>query len=206
MRLLHNRARIPGPGRRLGIPSVVRCLTRLAGVSVAGVSVTGVTVAALSIAPTAAVAQVPGYQQLDTRQIIAEYHAEVIAQLNALMADWGRAWAADDLESLGALYTDNAVLLPPGGEPLRGREALLGYLASILPRLGRAEAFMLDFDASGGMATIYGNYLIELQTGGQAGRTATGSLVTVYKQQGRKWRIRAQVFVGPPPLQAPPGY
>jgi len=61
---------------------------------------------------------------------------------------------------------------------------------------GTAEAFMLDFDASGGMASIYGNYMIELQTGPRAGMSVTGPIVTVYKKEGRTWRIRSQVFVG----------
>lgn len=143
----------------------------------------------LVLAAAPAAAQVPGYQQLDTRQIMAEYHAEVLTGVNQVMDRWGRAWERDDVEEVLDLYWDNATLIPPTGPPLRGQDAIRGYLEASFPGQGAVEAFMLDFDASGGMAVVSGNYT--LQAGGSQ---STGSLTTVYLQRGRTWRIRAQVF------------
>ena len=120
------------------------------------------SLASLSILPQGGQAQAPGYQQLDNRTIMAEYHAEVIQQVNRLMSDWGEAWAADDVDALSELYWENAVLIPVGGGALRGRDAIRDYLATSLPDQGGIEAFMLDFDASGGMAVVYGNYMVQV--------------------------------------------
>lgn len=140
-------------------------------------------------------AQAPGYQQLDTRQIYAEYHAEVLSEINELQAEWGAAWANDDVDELLELYWDNAVVITREGTPLTGHSELRGWLEGQLPDQGTAEAFMLDFDASGGMAVIYGNYSIEVRTEAGPWRRMTGPVVTVYSMRSRRWRIRSQVFV-----------
>lgn len=150
------------------------------------------TAALAWIAPIDASAQAPGYEQVDTRSIMAAYHAEVIERVNRVMGSWGSAWGRDDVDGVADLYWESAVLIPPGDTPLRGQEAIRGYLTLTLPTQGRIEAFMLDFDASGGMAVVYGNYLLEVD-----GIQRTGPLVTVFLQRGRTWKIRSQVFSAP---------
>jgi uncharacterized protein (TIGR02246 family) len=136
-------------------------------------------------------AQAPGYPPVDTRGIYAEYHAEVLEQLNHLMADWARAWEDDHADKVADLYWENAVLLEPGLPPFRGRDAIRAHLEEALPARGEVEAFMLDFDASGGMAVVYGNYQLS-----ENGTQRSGPLVTVYLLRGRSWKIRSQVFTG----------
>lgn len=137
-------------------------------------------------------AQAPGYDQIDTRRLLAEFHAEVLGQINQVQARWGASWAADDLGALLDEYWEEAVVLPADGQPLRGRAELQEFLQTELAGTDRIEAFMLDFDASGGMAVVYGNYLIEA-----GGEQRTGPLVTVYLRRGRTWKIRSQVFKAP---------
>lgn len=136
-------------------------------------------------------AQAPGYPPVDTRGIFAEYHAEVLKQLNELMEDWERAWKADRVDDVAELYWENAVLIEPGVAPFRGRDAIRAHLEQTLPARGEVEAFMLDFDASGGMAVVYGNYRLS-----ENGTVRSGPLVTVYLLRGRSWKIRSQVFTG----------
>ncbi len=136
-------------------------------------------------------AQAPGYPPVDTRGIYAEYHAEVLEKLNKLMADWARAWKADRADEVADLYWENAVLIEPDQAPLRGRDAIRTHLEETLPLRGEVEAFMLDFDASGGMAVVYGNYQLT-----ENGTQRSGPFVTVYLLKGRSWKIRSQVFTG----------
>lgn len=111
------------------------------------------------------------------------------------MADWGEAWAEDRTEDVVDLYWENAVVIPPtGGPPLRGSRAIYDWFEGNKADFGGMEAFMLDFDASGGMAVVYGNYL--LQQPGNAATLSTGPVVTVYLLRGRTWKIRSQVFTG----------
>lgn len=145
-------------------------------------------------APSGISAQVPGYQQINPASIRAEYNAEVLDRINDLLADWGEAWATDRVDDLVDLYWEDAVLIPPDGAPHRGRDRIREYLVEALPAQGHIEAFMLDFDASGGMAQVFGNYMLGILQG-PAAETKTGPMLTVYAQRGRRWRIRSQVFM-----------
>lgn len=147
---------------------------------------------ALLAAPIRIAGQAPGAPQVDPRAALAEYHAEVIWQVNRVLTEWAKAWEEDRLEQTAGFYWENAVLILPGQIPLRGRDDIRKALSELLPDVGRVEPFMLDFDASGGMAVVYGNFRLE-----EAGAAQAGPLVTVFLQRGRTWKIRSQVFVAP---------
>lgn len=142
-----------------------------------------------------AAAQAPGYQQLNPRAVRAEYLAEVLERVNDLMADWGDSWAGDRPDELLDTYWEDAVLIPPNHVPLRGHEEMTAYFAEALPVQGHVEAFMLDFDASGTMAQVYGNYTLGIQQGEEAGVQKRGPMITVYLRRGRTWKIRSQAFL-----------
>ena len=142
-------------------------------------------------------AQAPGYQQLDPRSVRAEYIAEVLERINEHLAEWGDAWANDRLADLSDLYWEDAILIPPDGTLLRGRDAIRSYFGTSLGDHGHIEAFMLDFDASGGMSQVFGNYILGYQGGPLAGKQQTGPMLTVYQRRGRVWGIRSQVFLRP---------
>ena len=118
--------------------------------------------AALALLPAAAAAQAPGYQQLDPRAVRAEYTAEVLDRINDLQQDWSMAWSTDKPDELVDLYWEEAVVIPYDRPPLRGHAQIREYMDEVLPLHGQVEGFMLDFDASGGMSTIFGNYMIQM--------------------------------------------
>lgn len=155
------------------------------------------TLYALLLVPVGASAQAPGYQQLDIRSIRAEYTAEVLDRINDLLLEWGDAWANDRPDELAEYYWEDALLIPPEGGLRRGREEIRAYFDDVLSSHGSVEAFMLDFDASGGMSQVFGNYMLQIQQGPGAGSRQSGPLITVYVQRGRNWRIRSQVFLPP---------
>ena len=139
-------------------------------------------------------AQAPGYQQIDTRSLRAEYNAEVLDRINEVLYEWSLSWSTDEIDPLVDSYWPDGVLIPHDGPPIRGHTGIREYFESVTPIHGQVEAFMLDFDASGGMATVFGNYMIQVQQGDMAGQMLTGPVVTVYMRRGRDWKIRTQVF------------
>ena len=151
----------------------------------------------LLLLPVAAAGQAPGYQQLDVRSIRAEYTAEVLDRINDLLLEWGEAWANDRPDELAEYYWEDALLIPPEGGLHRGRDEIQAYFEETLATHGSVEAFMLDFDASGGMSQVFGNYMLQMQQGPEAGSRKSGPLITIYVQRGRSWRIRSQVFLPP---------
>ncbi len=140
-------------------------------------------------------AQAPGYQQLDISSIRAEYVSEVLDRINDLLLEWGESWAEDRIDELTSLYWEDALLIPPEGGLRRGQEEIRAYFDETLSQHGSIEAFMLDFDASGGMSQVFGNYMLTVQQGDGAGSPQQGPMITVYVMRGRQWKIRSQVFL-----------
>lgn len=137
-------------------------------------------------------AQAPGYPSVPIGEMRAEYVAYVITEINDVLAEWGGHWGEDRIEDLVDMYWDDALFIAPDGTLRRGRDELRTYFTEALPRMGGIEAFMLDFDASGGMSQVFGNYMLTVE-----GVGTSGPMLTVYVQRGRGWRIRSQVFMPP---------
>lgn len=135
-------------------------------------------------------AQAPGYRGPDARQIRAEYRAEVISHVNDALHLWAEAWTADDVETLTGLYLEEALLLVPGEAPVQGAAGIQSWLRESLPRHGRGELHLQDFDAAGGMAMAYSTYRIQEEGGGER----QGKVISVFLLQGNRWRIRSQMF------------
>lgn len=151
----------------------------------------------LPVLPIAVVAQtVPGFRTPSRDAIKAEFLANVMKGLDVTRKDWTDNVRADRLDKLMALYTSDAVIIPPDGFPLKGQDDIRGFWAGILPRIGDMDAGLVDMDASGQMAMVAGGYSLELLQGGEAPLKKSGGLLTVYTQVGHKWYIRAQVFGG----------
>lgn len=153
------------------------------------------TAAMTAVTCTGVAAQAPGYQQIDIGSIRAEYVSEVLDRINDLLLDWGESWATDQVEELTSLYWEDALLIPPEGGLRRGHQEIRAYFDDVLAQHGHIEAFMLDFDASGGMSQVFGNYMLGIQQGEDAGSQRRGPMITVYVQRGRQWKIRSQVFL-----------
>jgi len=137
-------------------------------------------------------AQAPGYPSVPIGEVRAQYVAEVLTRINEVLYDWGTSWAGDELDELVEMYWEDALMMAPDGSQKRGHADLRMYFDSMLPRMGDAEAFMLDFDASGQMAQVIGSCLLEID-----GTQTSGPMLTVYVQRNRRWKIRTQVFMPP---------
>ena len=135
----------------------------------------------------------PGSDGMSAAANRAEYYADVMLHTNALLGEWRAAWAADDIETLLELYTEDAMFIFNQDEPVRGRDAIQEKLESLLQRSGEVQASFSDFDASGRMGLISG--LLTFQIRDQRGsRTLTGIHMTVLIRNGRDWGIRSQLI------------
>ncbi|MGH7540774.1 MAG: YybH family protein [Gemmatimonadota bacterium] len=126
-----------------------------------------------------------------------EYRSERLTELDRLMSDWREAWVDDDAGRRSELYTEDGVLSPPGDAPTaHGREAIEGLFDGLLEECGGIETNLADFDVSEGLAYTMGSFSYPVSTAQGARRTGEvrGTLVTVFRQEGRDWRIRSQLL------------
>lgn len=126
-----------------------------------------------------------------------EYRAEMLGELNELMSDWRAAWSGDQLDEIAELYTDDAVVSPPGETPTaRGRDAVAAFLAELLAGAGGIETNLADFDVGESLAYAMGqfSYPVTAASGVRVAGRVEGKFVTVFRQEGSHWRIRSQLF------------
>jgi len=151
----------------------------------------------------------PGSDGFSAAAARAEFYADVLEHTNEVLSRWRAAWAADDLDALLELYTEDASFIFTNDAPVQGREAIREKLVTLLERTGEVQAAFTDFDASGRMGLISGLLTFQMREARRS-RTVGGIHMTVLIRQGRDWRIRAQLFrlddevPSPPEVPRPP--
>ncbi len=121
-----------------------------------------------------------------------EFLDAVIKGVRATDNKWIAAWRDHDVKTVAHLYVDNAFIITPSGERVSGRDSVTAYLRATLPRSGSLETSLLDVDASDRIAMTLDGYVMSPSASGQP--PERGWLLTIFKSDGRTWRIRSQVF------------
>lgn len=133
------------------------------------------------------------------------------AAMDAAYERFTRAYHLAEPDSVVALYTDDALYLPAGGDVRRGKETLRGefaFLDSIRESGGKAliEFESVDRGASGDLAYDIGYYRLRVARGdGTTTDPSRGKFATVWKRGADgAWRIHVDSF-SPAPEETPPG-
>lgn len=163
-----------------------------------GIRVSFLPLTIVVILPGVAAGQemVPGHHGSRSEAIRAEYLSNVMRGLDPSRTEWGVDVQEDRLESLVALYTEDAVIIPPDGAPLIGRKAIREFWRALLPQIGYFDSGLTDVDARGDMAMVAGDYSLESLQDGVPPIPTSGAMLTVYVHSGRQWLIRAQAIEG----------
>lgn len=98
---------------------------------------------------------------------------------------WVAAFNAADIDRLVALYTADAVIMPPGMESLTGRETIRAWLQSFFARF-RAEQEIIhdEVQVAGDWAYLRGRYSLAMTpTGGAEPVSERGKHLVIWRRQ-----------------------
>jgi len=113
--------------------------------------------AALLFAPAVLMAQ--DYEEKD--------HMDATEAITAASNAFDAAWTAGDADALGAMYTEDAVLMPPGSDAIAGRAAITEFFGGVgggwTLDLTTTEVFSVE-----GAALEVGSYTVTDADGGHA--------------------------------------
>ena len=132
---------------------------------------------ALAIGVLAACHRGPG-EAADTRRAIAANTARYL-----------EASRTGDAHALAQLYDEHAVLLPPDGEPIEGRDSIEAYW-----KQGLESGFELHttrMEASGSVAYSIGRWSLPATDEEAAD---SGKLVLCWKRVGQSWMLIADIW------------
>lgn len=111
-----------------------------------------------------------------------------VAAVNRQFEDAARK---GDLEGLAALYTPDAMALPPDGPVVKGRDAIKQMWGSVAQQLGLKDVRLttLDFEQAGDTGYEVGEVTLTLGSG-----TTVAKFVVVWKKVGGQWRIHRDIW------------
>ena len=126
---------------------------------------------------------------------LAPLSAADIAAIETTQQRFAAALLGRDFDALAALYTDDAVVMPPNEPAVQGRAAVKTWLAAF----PAVSAFTLRADRIEGradLAYVRGTYTMTLSPeGAPAPVTARGKYVEIRRRQpSGEWLLEADMF------------
>ncbi len=119
--------------------------------------------------------------------------------------EWMEAVKRGDPGSVAALYTEDATLLAPNTEPIRGRQGIEAFFKAGM-QMGMSEATLetVDVDYLGDTAYEVGDYTMKIAPEGGEAVTDQGKYLVVWKRESDgPWKLAVDMWNTNTPLPAP---
>jgi uncharacterized protein (TIGR02246 family) len=115
------------------------------------------------------------------------------AIIQGLSDQFAKAFNAGDAAAVAALYTEDAVILPPGAELMKGRSAIQAFWKSAAEQLGDGKLTTVDVKSLGGNAVReIGTFMF--RTKGAQPQEVTGKYVVVWEKVGSDWKLATDIW------------
>ena len=124
---------------------------------------------------------------------IAPAFAQDKATIEKLNAAWMAAFDKGDAAAVAAMYTEDAYVLPPGGEMVKGRAAIEAFWRQAAQQMTDAKLTIVDLlplgpEAAREIGTV------TLKTKSQPPQEIAGKYVVVWRKLGADWKLAADIW------------
>jgi uncharacterized protein (TIGR02246 family) len=113
------------------------------------------------------------------------------AEIDKLIVELEEAYHSGDAASIAALYTEDAVLMPPNSEALTGRDAIQGLWTAALADGHQGDLSTKDVIVAGDYAIETGAYKIDMADGTHVDH---GNYVVVWKKTPEGLRMARDIW------------
>ena len=115
--------------------------------------------------------------------------------IDKVLENWVEGLKRDDVASVNALYTDDAVQLPPDRDMIRGRQKIKEFhIAGVQMGFKDAVLTKRELSVSGGIAYEIGNYTEKFHPTGKEPFELKGKYLIIYKRVGDNWKIHREIW------------
>jgi uncharacterized protein (TIGR02246 family) len=106
---------------------------------------------------------------------------------------WTAAFNKGDAAGVAAMYAEDAYVLPPGSDIVKGRAAIEAFWRQAAQQLGDAKLTTLDVlplgpDAAREIGTV------TLKTKGQPPQEVVGKYAVVWRKIGGEWKLATDIW------------
>ena len=125
------------------------------------------------------------------------------ATIRQIGDDWARHWNAGELDSVVAVYAEDAVYLPPHHEAVHGRDAIREYLKAPLGHGVSDLAFEVSYiKQQGPIAWDVGTYRMTIPQNDGTKKEDHGKYLSVWRRVGKNWLLVADAWSSDLPASA----
>lgn len=128
---------------------------------------------------------------------------EVRQAIERAVARWSEAFNRGDPAAVAALYTDDAILMPPDRDIIRGQQGVQDFWHDAI-QAGLKDPFftIVDVQASGDTAYEIGTFSLTVPTKDQGPKVLSGKYVVVWQRQANgAWKLHVDIWNGRKPAQ-----
>ena len=118
--------------------------------------------------------------------------AQSKAAIEKLNDVWTAAFNKGDATAVAALYTEDAYVLPPGAEMVKGRAAIEAFWRQAAQQMGDAKLTTVDVLPLGPEAAREVG-TVTLKTKTQPPQEAVGRYVVVWRKAGGDWKLATDI-------------
>ena len=113
--------------------------------------------------------------------------------IQKLSDEWSAAFNKGDSHALAELYTEDAYVLPAGGEMVHGRQAIQGFWDNTMKQLGDGKLTTVDVQPLGpDAAREIGTF--SFKTKGNAPQEVIGKYVVVWRKINDQWKLATDIW------------
>jgi len=108
---------------------------------------------------------------------------------------FGEGVRQGDAVAVAALYTDDAILLPPNSEMIRGRQGIEKFWRAAI-QMGVKDAVLTTMELSGSGDIIHeiGNYTLKIHPEGQQPIEDKGKYIVIWKHTASGWKLHRDIW------------
>jgi uncharacterized protein (TIGR02246 family) len=113
------------------------------------------------------------------------------AEIDKAVQAWQKAFNAGDIPAVAAFYTKDALLMPPGADPVTGPEGVQAVFAPVAKTREQMQLTTTDVTGSGTTALETGKWVMTSQDGKHLDH---GKYLVFYKKEGGRWKIYRDIW------------
>lgn len=119
--------------------------------------------------------------------------AQSKAAIQKLNDEWTAAFDKGDAAAVAAMYAEDAYVLPPGGDMVKGRAAIEGFWKGAMQQVAQPKLVALDVLPLGPRAAREIG-TVTLETKAQPQQQVAGKYVVVWRKIGGKWLLATDIW------------